>query len=132
MHLPAPVDLGRLRAALEASWDRSTAYLGAAQDGNPALGQCYPTARVVQQFVPASEIADGEVWTGAHVEHHFWNVIDVDGVLEHIDFTWQQFPAGTTVRSFRVRDRHTLGDSQPTLDRIELLRTRVAAYLARG
>ena len=125
----AAVDLHALRAALEASWDVRTAHLGATAAGNPALGQCYPTARVVQHFLPACEIVDGEVWTGERIEHHFWNVIEVDGVLEHIDFTWQQFPPGASVRRFTVRNRHTLGDPQPTLDRIELLRQRVEALL---
>lgn len=108
---------------------RGDIVLRAAQDGRPALGQCYATARVVQQFFPESEIADGEVWTGESAECHFWNVIECDGVLCHIDFTWQQFPACAVVRSFRIRDRQTLGDSPPTIARVGLLRRRVDAYL---
>ena len=132
MHLTgrAPVDLDALREAIESSWDARTAYLGMAAAGVPALGQCYPTARVVQHFIPECEIADGEVWTGVRIEHHFWNVISVGGTLRHIDFTWQQFPPGSCVRSFTVRDRHTLGDSPATIARIDLLRRRVQAYLA--
>lgn len=45
-----------LREALEASWDRQTAYGAVEQAGNPALGQCYPTSRVVQHYYPATEI----------------------------------------------------------------------------
>lgn len=41
-------DLLLLREALEASWDEKTSYLGVKEKGNPALGQCYPTFRVVR------------------------------------------------------------------------------------
>ena len=128
---PVQVDLFRLREALEASWDAKTAYLGITGPGNRAFGQCYATARVVQQFFAESEIADGEIWTGSGVECHFWNVIERDGMLCHIDLTWQQFPSGSSIRRFRIRDRHTLGDSAPTLERVKLLRRRVDDYLAR-
>ena len=124
------MDLFRLQQALAASWDAQTAYLGATRSGNPAFGQCYPTARVVQQFLPETEIVDGEVWTGARLDCHFWNVIERHGILCHIDLTWAQFPAGATVRGFRIRDRATLADSQPTIERVRLLRKRVDSYLA--
>jgi hypothetical protein len=39
------VDLIALREALEASWSARTSYGGVWEEGNPALGQCYPTAR---------------------------------------------------------------------------------------
>ena len=65
--MDAPGTLDRLRAALEASWNARTAYQGAVRPGNPAFGQCYPTARVVQHFFPAFEIACGDVDTGAGV-----------------------------------------------------------------
>ena len=42
------VALASLAIALEASWDHLTAYRGVVCAGNPALGQCYPTSRVVQ------------------------------------------------------------------------------------
>lgn len=41
-----------LREALERSSDTETAYLGVFENGNPALGQCYSTSRVVQLFSP--------------------------------------------------------------------------------
>jgi hypothetical protein len=53
-----------LREALAASWDKRTAYLEVEQAGNPALGQCYPTSRVVQHYYPETEIIKGKVWTG--------------------------------------------------------------------
>ncbi|MBC7546228.1 hypothetical protein H7171_00605 [Candidatus Saccharibacteria bacterium] len=43
-------DMLKIREALEASWDEKTSYLAVKQEGNPALGQCYPTSRVVQHF----------------------------------------------------------------------------------
>ena len=126
----ARVDLQRLRDALTASWDAQTSYLGVCDLDNPALGQCYSTARVVQHFLPESEIADGEVWTGERLEHHFWNVVERNGTLHHIDLTWQQFPLGSRVRSFRIRDRHTLGDSPATVARVQILQRRVEHHLA--
>jgi hypothetical protein len=123
------VDLLKLRDALEAAWDSETSYAGTVKPGNPAYGQCYPTARVVQRFFPETEIAEGEVWTGERVEAHFWNVLEHGGTLFHIDLSWQQFPAGSSVRDYRVRDRSTLGDSPATIRRIEILLLRVAVRL---
>ena len=122
------VRLSRLKDAIEASWDSRTAYLGATRPGNPALGQCYPTARLVQWFFPEMEIVSGEVLAGAMVEHHFWNVQPRSGT--HIDFSWGQFPSGSTVRSFEVLDRTAFGDSPPTIARCQLLLERVLARLA--
>jgi hypothetical protein len=119
----------RLREALRASWDTRTAYQAVAQAGNPALGQCYPTARLVQHFYPATEIIKGKVWTGATEEIHFWNGLPVGDTWYHIDFSWDQFPAGSAVREFAVLDRHDLGDSAATLERCALLLERVEAYL---
>jgi hypothetical protein len=121
-----PVTLDRLRTALEASWDARTAYQSAVRPGNPAFGQCYPTARVVQHFFPALEIACGDVDTGVGLECHFWNV-GADG--EHVDLSWQQFPPGSAVVGYRLLDRDALGDSAPTIKRCELLLARVRAQL---
>ena len=40
----------RLHEALEASWDKQTAYQDVEQAGNRAYGQCYPTSRVIQNY----------------------------------------------------------------------------------
>jgi hypothetical protein len=117
-----------LREALEASWDKLTAY--AEKVGNPASGQCYPTARVVQHYYPATEIIKGKVWTGEREEIHFWNGLPVGDEWYHIDFSWNQFPPGSVVREFVVLDRHELGDSDATLERCALLMKRVEAYLS--
>jgi hypothetical protein len=119
-----------LREALEASWDEATSYGCVSEPGNPALGQCYPTSWVVQQFYPEVEIVEGEVWTGKTVEKHFWNILLSQGNEYHIDFSWRQFPAGSAVRSFMIRDRETLDDGPATIKRRELLLQRVTAYLA--
>jgi hypothetical protein len=121
----------RLREALEASWDSRTSYRAVEQAGNPALGQCYPTCRVVQQFYPASEIIKGAVWTGECEESHFWNALPIGDDWHHIDFTWQQFPAASTVREFGVLDRDALGDTEPTIQRCALLLERVEAFLGK-
>ena len=124
------VDLLRLRSALEASWDSQTSYDRVIKLGVPALGQCYPTARVVQHFFPETDIAEGEVWTGRETEKHFWNVVDHGGTAFHIDLTWQQFPFGSSVRSYAVRDRSNLQDSAETLTRVAILLSRVQAALS--
>lgn len=122
-------DLRKLREALEASWDEKTSYLGVSKKGNPALGQCYATSRVVQSFFPEMEIIKGKVWTGRELEVHFWNGLLVEGVWYYIDLTWQQFPFGSTVREFEVLDRESLGDSEKTIKKCKLLRKRAIDYL---
>lgn len=129
--LPAQNLMIRLREALAASWDRKTAYLEAEQAGNPALGQCYPTCRVVQHYYPATEVIKGIVWTGTSEEIHFWNGLPVGNDWYHIDLSWQQFPVGSIVREFTVLDRQNLGDSEATLRRCELLLKRVENHLIR-
>lgn len=124
------VDLPALTRALETSWDRRTSYQGAVCPGNPALGQCYPTSRVVQWFYPEYEIAKGEVWTGASVEQHFWNVRGIGEHAEWLDLSWKQFPPGSVVQRFELLDRSSLDDSKGTIERCELLLQRVLSYLA--
>ncbi len=119
----------RLREALNASWDKRTAYLEVAQMGNPALGQCYPTSRTVQHYYPETEIIKGTVWTGQTSELHFWNGLHVGGDWYHIDLTWQQFPAGSIVKEFAVIKREDLNDSVATVGRCNLLLKRVEDYL---
>jgi hypothetical protein len=125
----APPTLLQLREALEASWSKETAYLAVKKKGNPALGQCYPTSRVVQHYFPDTEIIKGVVWNGKEIETHFWNGLKANGILYHIDLSWQQFPAGSVVKSFRILDRNTLGDSEATVKRCKLLLEKVANYL---
>lgn len=123
---PLPiVSLSELRLALQASWAPDTAYLGVHQPGNPALGQCYPTSRVVQWFFPAFEIATGQVRVGSTLEAHFWNIDPAQDGARHVDLTWQQFPAGAEIAHFRIIDRTALNDSAPTIARCELLLERV-------
>lgn len=126
------VNLPQLREAIEVSWGVDTAYLQAQEKDNPALGNCYPTSRVVQHFFPQTEIVEGTVWTGKAAEKHFWNLLVVDGVEYHIDLTWQQFPNGSVVKEYKIRDRETLGDSEATVKRVELLLGRVNRYLGRA
>jgi len=125
---PARLSLRRLRRAFEASWDERTSYRSVVRDGNPAIGQCYPTARVVQVFYPEAEIARGRVATpdGA-LETHFWNVFR----SHHIDLTWQQFPTGPQVCGFELLERRELGDGRETSARCDLLLSRVLEHLAR-
>jgi hypothetical protein len=124
--LASPADL---LAHFEASWDRSTAYLEAFEPGNAALGQCYPTARVVQWFFPRFEIARGRVNTGSSIEAHFWNVDPRAAPPEHVDLTWSQFPATSKVVDYELLDSHLLGDSLPTTLRCQVLLDRIMARL---
>jgi hypothetical protein len=126
------VDLLRLQDALEASWSAETSYRGVARPGNPAYGQCYPTARVVQYFFPEAEVVEGEVWTGPDVEAHFWNLVAHDGALVHVDLSWSQFPTGSSVRAYTIRDRATFGDGPETVRRVETLLGGVTARLHAG
>ncbi len=124
------IDMTRLREAIEASWDEKTSYEGALKIGNPALGQCYPTSRIIQLFFPDTEIVEGEVWTGKALEKHFWNLLKVNGAEFHLDLTWQQFPMGSVVKIWKIRDRSTLGDGPNTVARVDLLCKRVNEYLS--
>ncbi|MGO4739099.1 hypothetical protein AB4099_21305 [Bosea sp. 2KB_26] len=119
----------RIREALEASWDGQTSYKAVVKPGNPALGQCYPTSRVVQHYYPETEIIKGTIWTGESEETHFWNGLPIGDDWYHIDLSWQQFPPGSMIREFVVLDRQHLGDSEPTLQRCALLLNRVEDYL---
>ena len=125
-----PVALDKLSASIEASWDYRTAYRGITKPGNPAFGQCYPTARVVQFFYPEVEIASGVVLTGSGTESHFWNIRGSGDDAEWIDLSWQQFPPGSIVQGFELLDRRLLGDSPPTVERCALLLRRVLSHLS--
>lgn len=129
LSLDHDADMTNLREALEASWKPDTAYLEVATQGNPALGQCYPTSRVVQLYFPKMEIVEGQVRTDKSTEKHFWNVLIINGEEYHVDLTWQQFPTGSSVKSYEIRKRQTLGDGENTLMRVELLHSRVKEYL---
>lgn len=126
------IDFLTLRDALEASCDEKTAYLGVQQfqRTNPLLGSCYPISRVLQTYYPKLEIVKGIVWTGKSEETHFWNVLHTGSTFYHIDLSWQQFPYGSKVKKWEILDRHILGDSEATVARCELLRHRVAKFLA--
>jgi hypothetical protein len=127
----AGIDLLKLRQALETSWQPDTAYANVKEKGNSALGQCYPTSRVVQHFLPETEIIEGEILTSSGTtEKHFWNLLTTNGKEIHIDFTWQQFPHGSIVKHWKIRDRNHLNDGPETIARVDLLLSRVKQYLA--
>jgi len=121
-----------LREALAASWDKRTAYLEVEHAGNPALGQCYPTSRVVHHYYPETEIIKGKVWTGETADVHFWNGLHVGNDWYHIDLSWQQFPASSIIQGFVIVERQELDDSEATMQRCALLLKRVDAYLTGG
>lgn len=122
-------DFIKLREAIEASWDEKTSYLGVSQAGNPALGQCYPTSLTVQHFFPETKLIKGKVWNGNELETHFWNGLEVNDTLYHIDLSWQQFPPGSQVREFNIIDLSQLNDTPGTVERCRLLLERVTELL---
>lgn len=122
----------QIRHALEQSWGADTAYLSAFQQGNPALGNCYPSSRVVQHYFPDTEIVEREVQTPSGIEIHFWNILITEEFEYHIDFTWGQFPDGSYVTSYRVRDRSKLNDDNEATVRVQLLLDRVQKFLKRN
>ncbi|MGI2032653.1 YunG family protein [Rhizobium panacihumi] len=120
-----------LREALEASWGNDTSFMAAEQAGNPALGQCYPTCRVVQHFYPETEIIKGTVRTSDERDAiHFWNALPAGNHWYHIDLSWQQFAPGANVIDFTVLDRHNLNDGEATVRRVSILLERVRTHLA--
>ncbi len=84
---------------------------------------------MIQHFFPNTEIIKGKVWNGKELELHFWNGLLVDGILYHIDLSWQQFPMGSSVREFEILYRDSLNDSPGTIKRCEVLLKRVVSYL---
>jgi hypothetical protein len=124
------VDMVKLRQALEDSWDAHTSYLGVFEHGNPALGNCYPTSRVIQHYFPEIEIVEGAISAPKGIEKHFWNMILVGDIEYHIDLTWQQFPKGSYVMSYIVRDRNELNDGEDAIRRVQLLQNRVQDFLS--
>ncbi len=130
MNDPDATLLKDLRSALESSWDSQTSYRGISKAGSPAYGQCYPTARVVQYYLPQTEILQGSVWTGASEETHFWNGMKVDSDWQHIDLTRDQFPAGSFIQKFSVLERRDIVDSESTQKRFALLLQRVRVLLS--
>jgi len=121
--------LSALASALRASWDAQTAYQGRFNPENPAAGQCYPTARVVQWFYPDLEVVHGEVRTGTALERHFWNAPMGSGGAERVDLSWEQFPPGATIARFDFLRTGASADSQGTHARCLLLLRRVTRHL---
>ncbi|MFO0862101.1 MAG: hypothetical protein U0516_00005 [Candidatus Saccharibacteria bacterium] len=123
------VDFIKLRSAIESSWRPDTAYQFIEEEGNPALGQCYVTSLVIQYFFPECEIIKGEVNTDHGIEKHYWNMVMVNGEKVHIDLTWRQFPLGSTIKSWQLKNRGEFNDDKQLVERFEKLLTRVKQNL---
>jgi hypothetical protein len=57
-------------------------------------------------------------------------MILVGDIEYHIDLTWQQFPKGSYVMSYIVRDRNELNDGEDAIRRVQLLQNRVQDFLS--
>lgn len=70
----------------------------------------------------------GFIWTGKSEEMHFWNILDIGGTIYHIDFSWRQFPPGSSVVRWALLSEDD-PDSEATVKRIETLLKRVQDYI---
>lgn len=121
-----------LREAIEASWNKETAYRNIKENGNPSFGQCLPTSFVVQHFFPELQIVCGKVLNDTKIEEHYWNGLKLNNEIYHIDLTWQQFPFGSKVLKFEIFDCNSLDKNSSAFRRCHLLLDRVTQYLSKS
>ncbi|MEI7792878.1 MAG: hypothetical protein WCI57_05340 [Candidatus Berkelbacteria bacterium] len=123
-------NFSKLKKAIEASWDKETAYHEIKEDGNPSLGQCLPTSFVVHHFFPDISIIKGKILNGAETEEHYWNSIVEKNKLQHIDLTKEQFQLNPTIQEFEIFDYSSLDKNSSAVKRCELLLERVSNKLS--
>lgn len=130
------VNASMLEQALLASYDAETCYPGDRPrwaPENPALGHCAVTALLVQDVYGGVIVNCTVTQPDASTSSHYFNRLPGGAIL---DFTRSQFPAGSTIPEGMEKvpegyksGRHYLVASGDTLQRYELLRTRVLEYL---
>jgi len=117
-----------LREAIEHSWDEDTSYCPDKwTPTNPSLGQCAVTALIVHKFsnLPTALIR-GEIQTAhGNRETHYWD--EYEGVP--IDWTWQQFPLGSSILDYQEVDPTKLFLDGWFSKRYTILEDRVIKYL---
>jgi 8-oxo-dGTP pyrophosphatase MutT (NUDIX family) len=116
--------LPRFQAAIRSAWGPDTcdpSDLADWHEGNPARGQCGPTALVLHD-VFGGELILGEVYAdGARQGFHWWNQLP-DGT--EVDLTREQFSADETVTTLRTGVQPT-GTPSRCQGQYKLLRRRV-------
>lgn len=122
------IDLEVLRPIVRAAWGADTCDPHEDQDwhpGNPARGQCGPTALVVNDLL-GGELILGEVYAGdAPAGYHHWNRLP-DG--REVDLTADQFHEGEVVVGATAY-RRPAGPPRRCREQYELLSRRVSAAL---
>lgn len=115
--------VAKIRNALSASWSHDTSYFDNWSPSNPSAGQCAVSALVLQDYC-GGEIKKCMV---ADTPHYF-NIID--GQL--VDSTVEQFDGSAAIEYHEstIRERGWILRHKGTLRRYELLRVRVAQFLA--
>ena len=104
--------LKKLKSALVKSWSKDTCYPPMGDDWsreNPALGQCYVTALIVNDYfggmILEAKFKDGSA--------HFWNLVDG----EEVDLTRSQFDEGEIIPEPKEFSRQEI-DSRKNYDGI--------------
>lgn len=119
--------LFRAQAALARAWSAETAYKGDWSAENPARNQCAVTALVVQDHFGGAIVRGAYMTPSGEKGTHYWNrIAGVD-----LDFTANQFPAGTQVECLtRDYPRESLLSNPNTAARYAILRDRVRMALS--
>lgn len=115
--------VAKIRNALSASWSHETSCFDDWSPSNPSAGQCAVSALVLQDY------CGGEIQKCMVADTpHYFNIID--GQL--VDSTAEQFDGGMAIeyREPTVREKERILRHASTLRRYELLRVRVAQFLA--
>jgi hypothetical protein len=125
--------LQRLTAALHASWGPDTDLDPSRWSAdNPARGQCVVSSLVVQDYY-GGDFRRYRTHYEGHMEMHYCNILP-DGTI--IDTTASQYQTPVTLEILpidlkgfaTIRDKRLADDE--TSQRYEILKLRVAAYLA--
>ncbi len=122
----------QLAKILEESWDKQTSASEEWSPANKALGQCAVTACVVQDYLGGNILNTTATLPDGTPDSHYYNLIDD----EEVDLTRSQFPEGTTFTDGAPKTkgyastREYVLSHQPTNDRYDILKQRVAAQIS--
>ena len=127
------VDLWRLRGSARSIVERrDVAPRGRCGPAIPPTGSAIrqPGSSNISSPRPRwSRVRSGRARTSRRTSGTSW---PGDGALVHVDLSWSQFPAGSSVRTYAMRDRATFGDGPETVRRVRTLLGRVTARLHAG
>lgn len=119
-----------LEKALKLSWSKNTCYPPMENEwstDNPALGQCYVTALVVQDYL-GGKILKARFDDGVA---HFWNIVDG----KEVDLTRSQFDDKEEIPEPVVVERKDLEHNSMYKEynkRYEILKERVKRFIEKN